>query len=414
MLYLAPLWWALGLNQVIWIPTVVALAAFWIREPRRVIRATPLWMFAVFLGWALLSAVSITEPYRFVSFIKQYSTYGCGWLAAWLVLQTHTFEEEVFETALCLGRVSLISSVFACVGILGYDVSFRAPASFMLPVDLPSGLTNAIFDKSWIQHEASYFRSGWPRPRGLNVYGNHFASMALMGLALTLGMLRSARVRICRVGAAVVVQAVVLVYSLSRGAWLGGLAAYLVLLILRPGLKVRAALLAWAGLVTIAFYWIGASEVLESRLFLKTHSNEGRVELYSKTVQRLLESPISVVLGRGTQETIPGLTVPLGSHSMYLGVLFRHGVVGLGLFLLAMLGLVTRLIACMRFRNNQARDSLSATILFCILAFLIQGLVTELDVVDVFYSQFIWTLIGLGMAASRIATSRKDLGACCV
>lgn len=78
--------------------------------------------------------------------------------------------------------------------------------------------------------------------------------------------------------------------------------------------------------------------LLGSWLFLKTQnfifefrkdSSEYRAQLYKVTLKEAIKKPI---LGYGIKPRIEQFDVPLGSHSTYLGVFFKTGILGLLIF----------------------------------------------------------------------------------
>ena len=69
-----------------------------------------------------------------------------------------------------------------------------------------------------------------------------------------------------------------------------------------------------------------ASTAVEATAFARgAGSVDARSAVYRSTVSGFLERPL---LGWGTERDIPGQRYPAGSHSTYLGVLYKHGLVG--------------------------------------------------------------------------------------
>lgn len=77
----------------------------------------------------------------------------------------------------------------------------------------------------------------------------------------------------------------------------------------------------------------------------RSGSNNERFSMYRYSIIKMLdESPL---IGCGIKETIPqfGEYIPLGSHSTYIGVLFKTGVVGFILFFTALLLIIKLIMA---------------------------------------------------------------------
>lgn len=398
---LLPLWWSLGVEQIVGLGiTFVVLCKIAFRNtPVR--RFPGAWFLYLFLIVNLLSAFSIEEGYRFISFGKQFLTYAGGAMIAFVVYQTHRSTDEIIKTCWALAITGGLSATAAAIGIAGWDLKFTAPAASLLPSGLPSGLIGAIMDKSWIQHEADYFMKGWPRPRGLFVYGNHFSCMTAIGMAIKIGLYRWApgRAKPFIVGA-VIVEAVVLIFSLSRGVWLAGFGAIVVVWGVRnisvSGWGRRVALAVMVLALAVSF---GVTDIAMGRFFEKGHSNEGRMDNYEQVVEEVTNDFRHFALGYGTQRTVANLAVPLGSHSTYLGILFRHGALGLGLFC-GFLGVVwLRLVRMVRKCESGTRAlDLGKTLLAGLSITMLQAIVTELDLVDMAFAHMWWILIGLSIS----------------
>jgi O-antigen ligase len=114
-------------------------------------------------------------------------------------------------------------------------------------------------------------------------------------------------------------------------------------------------------------------------------SSSARMYVYAETVSGWLERPLT---GWATEQDIPGSAYPAGSHSYYLGVLFRHGLLGLAA-LVALYGTTLRSL-----RSSDGRWSLERTTGAAILIVLALNGFTEaldLDGVTLVYA---WTSVG--------------------
>ena len=99
-------------------------------------------------------------------------------------------------------------------------------------------------------------------------------------------------------------------------------------------------------LVAVCFIGLFHNEItmaVESLLDSRQGSTDTRSALYEYSLHRVLgESPL---FGCGIKEIVPqfGDAVPVGSHSTYIGILYRTGIVGFVLFFSALLMLIRRI-----------------------------------------------------------------------
>jgi hypothetical protein len=100
---------------------------------------------------------------------------------------------------------------------------------------------------------------------------------------------------------------------------------------------------------------------------------------------RLASHPL---YGMGSQVTLEGFHIPLGTHSTYFAILFKYGIVGFVFFLLKHIFLWIHTRPPSNFENSEEGIFLAlARITF--VALLIQAIVTEQNVNGAAY-MFIW------------------------
>ncbi len=103
----------------------------------------------------------------------------------------------------------------------------------------------------------------------------------------------------------------------------------------------------FAFIVAVTFVVLYHSEIVatvEELLGSRQGSTDTRRSLYEYTFAHVMDS--SPVFGCGIKDTVAqfGSAVPVGSHSTYLGILYRTGVVGLALFLSALFVLAKKIV----------------------------------------------------------------------
>jgi O-antigen ligase len=143
-----------------------------------------------------------------------------------------------------------------------------------------------------------------------------------------------------------VLDAVVLYLSYSRNTWLAlGLAlTSMLLVVLRRARYWHALTVAVILGCGVALYVASSTDL--GRLFAQYNSvREGslgsRTAIYAATWQAVQELPFPL-LGNGVKDRVPGLVASLGTHSGYLGTLYRGGWLALGCLLVWLVVLAVR------------------------------------------------------------------------
>lgn len=144
----------------------------------------------------------------------------------------------------------------------------------------------------------------------------------------------------------------VVYYSLSRATY--GLIAIALLVAMIIFVYRRSTLLAYGSisisvvvLLVVALRWsdeiVAAVDEVDD---LRGGSSASRGEVYSRTFDLLLAHPLPI-LGYGVKPQEDGLVASVGTHSTYLGLAFRGGVVAATLYLVLLLILVQRAVSTM-------------------------------------------------------------------
>lgn len=341
---LIPLWWFIGIEQIIW-PLLFGWAAVKVLIRRRgnvVIVPTLNWL-VVFIVIHILSGFFITESFRIVTFARNLSTYiAAAFLLFVLINSVITWRQ--IETLL----ISLISImiVAAFVGLLGIFDLWRPQVNSVIGFVLPASISSTgyggriafrtIGDLSWFVGIGEYFRVTSffmystlyatclsltiPVVMFLNNIANRFRKKLIFGLGVSLLLVN-------------------LIFTTGRVAALSFVAGgvYFYLFVRQLGIQTRYRSIIIFFLITGIFVVMITLVVLNISLFQETFdtvvfsrgsgSVDGRLYVYLMTLQDFWKRPF---LGWGTERDIPGFPYPMGSHSYYLGILYKQGSLGLG------------------------------------------------------------------------------------
>lgn len=420
MLLLLPLWWVLGIEQFIW-PVVL----FWstlkiLLSGTRVLFPAILQILTLFIAVYLISAFFIIEPVRYVTYLRTLGTYMAAWFIIFILANTLRDWTSIRRFIQIIAISMLIAVTVGALGITGI---FRPSFSSLMGQLLPSWITDTAFGgniaqrnlgfQSWFSWFGNYFRISsfflWPTTYApalaltfpvmlyLFQYGRHryqklFWSASLMLLLLNLLFTTG------RIAALALLCGAVFWYFLSR----------------HHKLIYRLMVFLLLFLVALLGSFLSPVEVSPQQLvsdfvFARgSGSPSSRLIIYQKTLEGFLERPI---FGWGTErdiaDTSDSFIYPAGSHSYYLGVLYKQGIVGFVIFMLLWLA-IWRASEIPKLATPPYREQIAFLFIgrWIIVTAMIIALTTSLDL-DALVMLFFWTLIGLLIATQRLIIKER-------
>lgn len=335
-----PLWWALGMAEMAWIPLAAAMAVLLIRRGDvRAPRGFGIWL--LFLALVAVSVIGIDTPGRLIGFVYralQYLSITIAFLYVYNARRTITLDW-------LLGMLTLFWLFVVAGGWLGViapEFSFRTPLGYVLPRGLQS---NELVGEMVVRRATQWNPDAWtvldPRPAAPFLYTNGWGNAYSMLLPLVISYV--ARIprdlRFLGLLVAIPLSFVPAFLTLNRGMFIGlGVAAVYGGLILLASGRVRAV----AGLAAACAVGLAAAAVLDvgDRLLGRVESSsstEDRADLYQETLVRTLQSP---VFGYGAPRPSWTEGAPsAGTQGHVWMVMFSHGLPALAVFLLALLWL---------------------------------------------------------------------------
>ncbi len=324
---LFPLWWAMGLSELIW-PAFGLLMIGSLLQSQSVAIPRFAMAWVVFLLFVAASGFMLEEQQDVYSWVIRFSQYVSVGLIVPYVL-THrdrTPARVVFGSVTALFIASVVGGY---LGLLLGDFSFRSPLAYVLPGGFQANsFVRDVVNPSFADIERFLGRFEVTRPKAPFTYTNGWG--AAMGLlfpfavhdALTgFGLSR----KIARV--ALVASVVPIMLSLNQGLWISiaAGAGYAALRAAGRGDSRVVLQLMGVGLIaTIALTATPLSNTIQSDL-QNPNATEDRFELYEATLSELPNSPI-IGFG-GPREVREGLP-PAGTHGQLWIVLFSHGAGG--------------------------------------------------------------------------------------
>ena len=340
---LFPLWWAMGMSELIWPAFGLLMIVSLFRNGSVAIpRFAMAWV--VFLLIVAASGFMLEEQQDVYSWVIRFSQYVSVGLIVPYVLthRNHTPARIVFGSATALFLASVVGGY---LGLLLGDFSFRSPLAYVLPGGFQANsFVRDVVNPSFADIERFLGRFEVTRPKAPFTYTNGWG--AAMGLLFPFaihdaisgfGVSR----RIARIG--ILASAVPIMLSLNQGLWISiaagvGYAAFRAAG--RGDSRVVLQLLGVGLIATIAITATPLSNTIQSDL-QNPNATEDRFELYEATLAELPNSPI-IGFG-GPREVREGLP-PAGTHGQLWIVLFSHGAAGALAYFTFIAGLFLSLI----------------------------------------------------------------------
>lgn len=338
-----PLWWVLGLVDLVWIPVagVMALYLFQCRAVKGP-RGLGLWLF--FLAWTAGSAIMLRDGGDLIAFAYRFLLYVS---ATVLLLYVYNARRRLTErfVAGCLTAWWLTTVAGGYLGLLFPTAVIRTPMSYLLPGDLVSNpLVNHMVIRRLTQFNPDSFLEVAPRPSAPFLYTNNWGNVYSLLLPFVIVYLLKCRGerRFVWLALALPLSAVPAFLTLNRGMFLG-LGLSLLYVAVRLAFQRRfKAIVALGALTVVAaavFAALPVSERLSGRLSdsAENTSNDTRASLYLQALSLVPDSPV-FGLG-GPVEGNTGAAAPVGTQGQLWMLLVSHGPVAtaafVGWFLLA-------------------------------------------------------------------------------
>ena len=409
------LFWALGIDQLFFVVFCVTGFFYYITSAKKH-SSREFVFFGIFVCVSFISILQISSPIRYITFLRNEGVY-LSMLFIFLSSALYSARDVRVTSKLYFALLvfSLQCSLVAFLASNGLGIAFKSLAAYLIP-DLGSDYIKGMLNKSSIQAEALWFAEGFHRPRGLMMYPNTMAGILASSLAIKAYFARKFLLRnqvlfsfICVLAMSMDIFSIY--SSLSRSTWIGLSVALIIFpFVYQTAVITKVFTIALSALLVGFVFLSGLSSGIQARLFDKTHSNEGRGLNYQLIWEETTSSWDKLLFGHGTQVDHWLLNIPLGSHSTYLGVFFKYGIVGsffFGLFLI-FLFLRTRNLTKRVNTVNQAGGQFARPyfLSFALIIPVVQIMFIEVDV-DLSYAIYFAALVFLVSQESQSFSSVK-------
>lgn len=366
LLLLFPFWWVLGVEQFIWPLGLMVIAIFGAarRGYRLFVPPFAKWLL-LFIAIYLLSGIAIEEPARWLTFTRTLGSYVGLFF---LLIICANFVRSWQDTKAILQAFSIMIAVAAVAGTLAIFDVWRPAFTSAIGLVLPDWITSTSYGgqiafrrlgyPSWFTMLGAYYRVS-----GFFMFATMYASALTVSLPIIIylwGMAKNYRWKIFFT-ALIPLLAFNFLYTTGRiaivGFILGGGFHVLFHTRWRPLFKLTILGILFLGLAISIYDLLAINQsLLPFRQWWENFvmargpgSFNDRFLVYQHTLDDLSQRPL---LGWATERDIPDFYYPAGSHSYYLGILYKHGLIGFGIFL-ALLGSLIKHIRIPSLRPRQ-------------------------------------------------------------
>lgn len=352
-----PLWWLLGLWQIMFFLMAGVMLMYLIRQ-RSIAMPRAFWIWLLWLAWLLtgLFVMQVHAPgtadrisaERYLVFAYRYGWYLAATIVALYIVNTR----NSISTKRIVEAVSWFFVVLVAGGLLGLlapNLSFDSLLQSALPRSLANfSLVNELTHVQSAQMH-SVLGTPQPRPSAPFIYTNGWGFATAIALPLFVVAWWS-RGRLWRVAMTfvLILALVPIILSLNRGTWIAILSGVLLAIVhsVAHG-RIKALIFGAVGaLLAICLVLFSPLGDMVSARIANGHSDEGRENLSTAAIQSTIEGSPVVGFGttrdvagnfssiaRGASEACPNCSPPpVGTHGQLWLTTFGAGFIGAALY----------------------------------------------------------------------------------
>jgi hypothetical protein len=411
-LFLAPFWWVLGINLLIY-----HLISFWLlikvllicaKQRHRIevpFQANFLMLFILIYGLSLLINLPQNDSMRTIASLYNYSFWIMGFFLILAIYNSRLNDLTYLTGPLSFNLFFLgILAVFSTfLWINGYsELAYKSPLLSVfgslgeIPL-LKASTTIKLMSKGWLASQP------FPRFNAMAPYPTAAGGLIIVILPIVMAYYRTRFVKLKLHHWAVLgLGLFALLLTMSRTSVLALFTAVAIIYIAnrRHSLAIISLVFAMS-LFASPFIIHGMKWVSE----LRAGTSMSRLELYKYTFDTVMQK--NPIIGMGAKPRIGDFKIPVGSHSTYLSLLFKTGFLGLLTFVAFQFHLIYTWLKVKRLKKSQRDKIVWNHIGVSLLAMSLWMLTDDLDapqLVAFLYFILIGTMIVIG---KEIVTGSK-------
>lgn len=414
LVLLFPMWWFLGMEQFLWFFAIgIIFIQFLIFNKLQFGTNTITLLLAFFLVAYGISFFSIVEKIRYITYFRNLSTYLT---ALMLLIITWNVIDKWWQVEKLLKAVIVVMLIASIVGILGFSfeifrIQFKSLTGYFLPNAISkTGYGSVIAVRNigfynWFMGIGNYFRIS-----SFFLYSTMFSSTLAITLPIALFLININKGRVKKFYVfSAVMMGLALLFTTGRVAIMAFFIGYVIFrfLMIKSFAKKIIIFGIFFMMSSIFLLYLELTGFLYQIIDLLLYSRgqgsaNSRIKIYTQTFSSFLERPI---FGWGTERDVKGLAYPMGSHSYYLGTLYKQGIVGLSLFISIFILIWNKLKVKTNLDNNFTRFFKYGQ--FLMLVYFINSFTDVLDL-DATTMFFLWLILSLLIVSKRIYITKGN------
>jgi O-antigen ligase len=256
-----------------------------------------------------------------------------GLLIMILVQNLYFGKEKIIQLSKVFRFLGIVQGLFCIFSIICWKKgnSFLQFESLLLRF-LPDSLHFDIIKGSMLINivRTDWFSGHpWPRVSGFFIYPTALGMGMIVIMLMSFLYYRSVKMNKLKVALEIGIMFIPLFFSLSRTVFVAFMFAFLIVhaLSLSKGKKLylNLSILCFLSILIVPTVFF-IQEVFEFFLEAREGSTNLREKVYLLAISTALNNPI---LGIGVKYEVPGIEIPIGSHSSYISIFLKTGFLGL-------------------------------------------------------------------------------------
>jgi len=348
-----PLFWLIGGERLL-APTFYIIYGFYLliskyKNPLARVPKSIFW-FILFLMFYIISIIQVNESYRYITFFWDLNLY-ISFLIIMFVI--YLYADTYYKVDDIIKHIILFACLVHAMGILylifSDTITFESILGKVLPSSIKSTTAGRIISIRSLGKDL-YFFGLTKRLSSISSTSIHYGAFCLITFPFGFYYYFKSRgfLKILYLGF-IVLSVMMCFFAQARAALIIMCLVIFIFTLIALNNKIKylhpytyfSIVFTYTVIFLLGFVFIFYKEIMQAMeiffIINRASSFEHRQEIYSRTIQELLENPI---LGYGTQRSVEDMFYPIGSHNWYLSVLYKHGIFGFISFLLFYLGLI--------------------------------------------------------------------------
>lgn len=337
---LAPIWWILGFSFFIYhvISAFLFIGLFLILKRNNIsIRIPKICLFLILLilvyTFSLILNIVRADTTRIIASLYNYSFWLMGLFLIIFVYNVFKFD-DIINVLKLFNFILLVTGIILVCGLIAWfsgirSISFRSPTllgfefleSFPL---IKASTTTTLVSTRWL------FSWVFPRSSIMNPYPTATGAMVIMLLPLSIAYNKiNWKKSIFKKYVTYILGILILLFSLSRFSIFSLVIAFMVVWLINSKKRIFFYLLLFFSVLILIPYFELFFGLVNN---IRPGSLVLRFESYIIAINNVMQKE-NFMFGIGIKPRLDELLIPIGSHSTYLGLFLRTGIIGILIFI---------------------------------------------------------------------------------